>query len=691
MLRSPLRASIAAVAAAALAGCASSAAPSPGGGSTGGGGAGGSAAAPIASLFVVPASLSDLQGDSFFDQPWPSDLRVENGRPRFSGYPNPRQSALLDEFIKVLDQSLDGFSPAATGFLRWNAPIDTATLPATPRAALEPTASVQLVDVDPASPERGSRHLVSLEWREDVGVYWMPHTLAFMPTLGFPLRGKTRYALVVTDAVKAPGGQAVHPADDLAAILGLAPADARTSPAKAALAPALDALEAAGVARSHIVHLAVFTTADSVGELFAVRDDVRANVPAPTAEANAWKLLGSGAHLDEYVGRFGPSPNYQVGQIPFESEGTGGEFQIVGGKPKVVNLFDLRFSLSVPNTPSCPMPPGGYPIVLYAHGTGGDYRSYVGDGTADALAQRCLASMGVDQIFHGDRPGAPNPPDETKTELLFYNFQNPVAGRTNGRQSAIDEVQRARLFTESKMTVPASISKTQAEIRFDGSKLMFFGHSQGGLNGPLYLAADGSARGGVLSGSSAAINITLLEKTMPTPSIAALVRSVFLGLKPDEYAELDLFHPAIALGQSLVDVIDPQHYARYIATAPRQGFVPKSIYMTEGINPDGTGDSYAPPHGIEVHALSIGLPLQLPSQHPIVEAQWGGPPAVSIPPAGLSGNLAAGKASGVIAQWPVPPGSDGHFVVFDVPAAQAQAAGFLRNLADDPVGRVPAP
>src|SRR5256885_16255172 len=85
----------------------------------------------------------------------------------------------------------------------------------------------------------------------------------------------------------------------------------------------------------------------------------------------------------------------------------------------------------------------------------------------------------------------------------------------------------------------------------------------------------------------------------------------------------------------------------------------RSIYMTEGINPDGTGDSYAPPAGIEAHALAIGLPLQLPDQHAIPQLAWGGPQPVQVPPAGLSGNLASGMASGVLGQWPVPSGSAG--------------------------------
>jgi hypothetical protein len=299
--------------------------------------------------------------------------------------------------------------------------------------------------------------------------------------------------------------------------------------------------------------------------------------------------------------------------------------------------------------------------------------------------------MGVDQIFHGTRPGAPIGGESNTVELLFFNFENPIAARTNGRQSAIDEVQRARLFTERHATIPASISVTRHEIRFDASRLTFFGHSQGGLNGPLYLAADDSARGGVLSGSGALITVGLLEKTKPTPSVSALVKTIFLGLRGEEEAEADEFHPIISLAQTIVDVVDPIHYGRHIVTAPREGFAPKSVYMTEGINPDGTGDSFAPPHGIEAHALAIGLPLQVPFQRAITEMQWGGIGEVVIPESGLSGNLASGAASGVIGQWAVPPDEDGHFVIFDVPEAKAQAAQFLRNLADNARGRVPSP
>jgi predicted esterase len=334
------------------------------------------------------------------------------------------------------------------------------------------------------------------------------------------------------------------------------------------------------------------------------------------------------------------------------------------------------------------MPPDGYPIVLYAHGTGGDFTSYVDDGTGEAMAKHCLATMGVDQIFQGTRPGSVPGASEAEIGLTFYNVSNPVAARTNGRQSAIDEVQRTRLFTESHLVVPASISVTQSEISFDATRMVVFGHSQGGLNIPLFTAVDPAPLGGVFSGSGAEITIGLLLKTSPQPAVASLIATL-LGLSSSD--ELDAFHPTMSLFQTVIDVEDPINYARLQAREPRPGSAPRSVYMTEGINPDGTGDTYAPPPTIEAHGLAVGLPLQVPFQHAIPQLAWAGPTPVMVPAAGLARNLAGGMASGILAQWAVPPGDDGHFVVFDVPAAQEQAAQFNQNLAANPAGLVPAP
>ena len=117
------------------------------------------------------------------------------------------------------------------------------------------------------------------------------------------------------------------------------------------------------------------------------------------------------------------------------------------GQPVVHGRYDARFALTVPRTT---MPEAGYPIVLYAHGTGGDYRSFIDDGTARRLADAGFAVMGIDQIHHGARN-----PTSSSPELLFFNIQNPDAARDNNRQSALDIVQQARV-------VPALITPARA-------------------------------------------------------------------------------------------------------------------------------------------------------------------------------------------------------------------------------------
>jgi predicted esterase len=650
---------------------------------------------PAHAIYVVPASIDQLAADHFLDHPFPSDLRLEDGTcgshcsPRFTGFYNPTSILVVDTYVDATVGLLDGFSPAAPGYVRFDAPLDPASLPADPGATLSPEASVQLIDVDPASPAHGQRMRVSTSFRAAPGRYLLPNTLRFMPALGFPLRPHTRYALVVTDALRAATGGEVLPSDELLEVLGI---NGPTGPRAAlhdAYTPIVDEIGALGVARESIVHFSVFTTGDPSAEAELVARSVHDAVQAPDF-IEPWIKYGFMSEgFVEYQADYGPSPNFQRGTLPFKKYGDGGEFNVVDGVPTVVDTFDLRFSLSVPSSPECPMPAEGYPVVLYAHGTGGNFRSYLNEDYAATMAQQCIAMMGVDQIFHGTRPGAPVNPEDVL--LLFFNFENPIAARTNGRQSAIDEIQRARLFTETHAVIPASISHTGEDIRFDPTKVMFFGHSQGGLNGPLYLALDDSARGGVLSGSGAIIGLALLEKTAPQPSIAQLVPTVFLGLLPEELEELDLFHPAIMLAQSIVDSIDPINYARLTVREPLPGFVPKSVLITEGLGADGVGDHYTPPHGIEAQAVAMGVPLLLPAQIPIAQLGWGADPAVTVPPDGLRGNLAGGEASGALVQWAPPPDSDGHFVVFDVPQARAQVAAFLRALADDPVGRVPAP
>jgi hypothetical protein len=309
----------------------------------------------------------------------------------------------------------------------------------------------------------------------------------------------------------------------------------------------------------------------------------------------------------------------------------------------------------------------------------------IDDGTAQLLASRCLASLGVDQIFHGTRPGGPcaargfvAPCNPLPESVAIFNPQNPASLRNTNRQAAIDLVELARFVTSGRLVVPSGTSYTGQTIFFDTRRVLFRGHSQGATSGALTLGVDGQLVGGVLSGAAAMASLSLLGRTQPQ-NLATYMAGELYG--SGSTATLDVYHPALSLLQTMLDEADPLHYARSIIGEPPAGFAPKSILMVEGIGADGQSDSYVSSHAIEVHALAMGLPPVSPLVWSLPE--YGSSPLspIVIPPGGLGGNLAAGQATGALVQWAPPAGGEPHFVIFEVPAAAGQAAGFLRSMA----------
>lgn len=629
---------------------------------------------PPVARFIVPATLAELDGDRWFDHPWPSDVRKESGFVRLDGWPDPRKSPLLQRYRTQLKGKLEGFSPAAAGYFSFEGPIDESSFPKDEKSSLDASSTIQLIDTTTSA-----RHPVVWKWRAPVGDYYLTtNTLSWAPAHGHPLKPKTQYAVVVTTDARGPKGNAA-PNEELKKVV----AGTSTLNWSAAIA----AVGKAGIDKSKIAHLTVFTTQDPVAETIAVAEHAR-SLPPPKVKELKLEAEKSTADLDRYEGTYEGSPDYQQGTPPFLTEGGGFVFE--GGKPVKQRDFALRFKLVVPNATKCPMPEKGYPIALYAHGTTGSWTSFIDEGTADVLVAKCIASMGVDQIFHGTRPGAPaldDPNRDSKISLLFFNLENALAARTNGRQSAIDEVARAHLVRTGGLDIPAETSATKAAIKFNPARIGFMGHSQGGLNGPLFLAVDDSARGGVLSGAGSAIAYSLLLKVKPDPSVAGLIKA-FLGVTAENADELGPLHPAMSLIQLIVDPTDPLHYYPAHVKAPFTGRAPKSVLMTEGVAPDGSGDNYAPPRTIEAGAVAGGFPLVNPVVRDIPESTKLDGVAPVTPP--VKGNAAMGRATVGIAQF-VPMGYDGHFVMQDNPRARAMTTLFMQSLLNDEVPSITSP
>ncbi len=625
-----------------------------------GGDDGSAGGAPMA-LFELPREGVET---AFFDLPWPTDIRRSpDGTIDVHGFPNPTHVDLLDLYVDAVSSHLDGWANNGATYFRFGARIDPRTIPATPSDTIADGATVFFVDVDPDSPERGLRHPAVLVYQDEATRYWPEHTLAVRPVYGIPLAPATTYAAVVTRGVLPWDGGEFDRAPDLDSLLD-GGGDATVDAARAAYEPAVAELERDGVARDDILSLAVFTTQDSVSELVGVRDWITTSYPMPEPVDGAWRWVSDQGAFTRVEGRYGPVPTMQHGEPPYSQQGTG-DIQVIDGVPDVYSEFDARFMMTIPTSP---MPEAGYPVVLYAHGTGGDYASFTDDGTDAQLAGEGYAVIGIDQVLHGERNPTSGSPD-----LLFFNFLNPLAARDNNRQAVIDVVQQARFATS--VTVPTRIVSDDGQaIHFDPSRVYVFGHSQGGLNMPIFLAIDDTAQGGFLSGAGGTLAISIIEKTEPV-SIALAIQFVLSlpGGSPDEALAIEAMgyeHPVITLLQTWVEASDGVNYARMIFDSPREGFSPKSVLMT-----GGQEDPYTVPRANASLAAAMRVPIVEPlvAQNEALDVLGIGP--VTTP---VTGNVAGGAATAGLLQFP----HAGHFVAFDSPVAKGQVTGYFHSFSN---------
>jgi pimeloyl-ACP methyl ester carboxylesterase len=398
--------------------------------------------------------------------------------------------------------------------------------------------------------------------------------------------------------------------------------------------------------RKHVVSAAVFTTQHATFLGPALRAGVFGTTPPAAANITAG-VSGSSVY-SLWTGTY-TAPNFQTGDVPYLNGG--GEIVVGSDGIAVVQRTEpMRFALTIPLAGMTPTT--GWPICIYAHGTGGDWQSFVSDGTALRLAQQGIAVISTDQVLHGPRNPGGDP------AVSFFNFGNPYAGRDNALQGAADA------WSQMRLALGMSFSDGSRTITFDPGRVMFFGHSQGGLTGPAFVAFEPAVKGAVLSGTGGLLYISMLYKTAPVnfpPLVETLTRD----------SPMDEDNPTIALAQMWIERADGANYARFMVREPKTPAGPRAIFQSEGFT-----DTYAPNPAIEAFATSLGGDLLLPDQQDVLGLTLRGRHTMSPP---ISKNVNGTTA--VLAQYKQAPNSDGHFVVFDIAAAKTQSSSFLGTLA----------
>lgn len=635
--------------------------------------------APLA-WFRVPRGVDD--GD-FYRLPYPNDIRLKNGKPDLTGHVTPGPGIIgvdvLQRYVDALQQR-DGFGSFAPVYLRFNTPVDV--------ESLRKDGVVQLVDITPGAPELGQG--LGLGWAllGGRGTYICENWMGIRAlSYSLPLPGHTYAAIINAGPLSEKDKTPLQPTDDFKAMVAAAPpADAALTAAYQAYAPLRGYLTEKKIDPSKLLVASVFTVgkldepatklAAAAGAVAPATDKwtrCAAGVTSPCAQADGDRACGPEDPDFDELHALVQLPIYQQGNAPYLNPEDGGAIDTSAASLSPTRTESVCMALTVPKGT---MPASGWPVVVYAHGTGGSFRSHINEGVSRLLAKADapMAVLGIDQVQHGPRRLA-----STKgPDVLFYNFANPAAALGNPLQGAADQAALGALA--SSFSLDASASPTGNEVKFDPEAVLFWGHSQGATEGGLVAPYASAFRAFVFSGQGASLADALVSKTKPQNIAAALpyaLQDTDGGFPPKLFG--DSFNPALGLLQAYIDPADPATHARRLTYAVKDGATPRHVFQVYGQE-----DSYSPRITQQFFALALGAQLVAPDPTVTAPDDIFGLPSVAPP---LTGNISVGEKSftAAVRQYK-PDGYDGHFAAFKNATASADVVRFLTQAAQ---GKVP--
>jgi hypothetical protein len=629
---------------------------------------------PVKAYFHIPrGDATDLD---FFRLPIPNDVRLDGGQLDLTGFPTPGDGLLgfdlVQRYVDAVQGTRDGWGLYQSVMFRFSGTLDTMSF----------DGNVKLVNLTDGV-EMGLNYAYAVGRTN----YVCPNRVVVGSSTGRALEPSKTYAAYFTVGVEADNSPIERPAD-LVALLGSSmPSDQVVAAHWDKYQPFRDYLTTNTINPDSILNASVFTTGTPRALVEQIQGVIDGGSP-PTA--SSWTLCdgnntspcpdtsdnrGCGTPDADFheLHALVDLPIFQQGTAPYLDPADGGDLNSNNGVPEAVRSEQVCLSLTVPK--GAP-PQGGWPTVVYAHGTGGSFRSHIVQGLAKTLAAGVddgqanivrAAMIGIDQVQHGPRRnGSTESPQD-----LFFNVFNPKAAIGNPQQGAADQMALLRFAP----TVSFDINSSPTGEAFSLSTgVGFWGHSQGATHGAV-ATPYGDWLGVVFSGQGASLKDSLVTKTSPV-NIAGVIGLVLQDLNSNGVLAHGARHPVLNLIQQYIDGGDPVAYGRLLAVEPPNGLEARHVFQLYGLD-----DTYTPGIVQEIYAISAGLDV-VANSAVLAPDKIGNRTEVTAP---ATGNLTVNNktTSAFLRQYAS--NNDGHFVAFDVAEAQADAlrflAGSLRSVA----------
>ncbi len=636
----------------------------------------------------------DLSGDTanqetFFDHPFPSDLRLAQGRPDLSGYPNPSNIVMLEDLLPGAE-GRRGYSTSIASYFRFTAPL--APRIETDTVAADSSSPLLIIDIGVDSPERG--RLIPTVARTLADDDYVPaNVIAMAPRPGFILRADRSYAALVMRSALDADGAPLEVVKDLATLSrGEVPGSPMGQQAADLYAPLWETLDMLSIDRESVAAANVFTTGDIVADLAVLTESMRAKHSVTLGAMQVDPDDGDHETFCEIIGTV-DYPQFQTGTAPFPK---GGIFDIGDdGLPVQQGSETAGVVIALPKGE---MPAGGYPLAIYYHGSGGLYQQAIdrgrvnvvggpttkGEGPAFVLAAHGIATVASALPVNPERL-------EGATETEYLNLSNLASLPFTFSQGAMEQgmlldallgetIPASSLAACTGMSLPAG----ETAYRFAPDKVVATGQSMGGMYTNIIGATDSRIKAVVPTGAGGLWHYFILE-TRLLDGIKGFLSVLFRT--PEE--ELTFLHPTMQLIGLAWEVAEPFAYMPRLGHDPLPGHPVRPVY-----EPAGKGDSFFPMSIYDAAALAYGNAqageqVWTTMQEVLKLKSLDGMRSYPV-----SGNLVSidGAAyTGVVVQYEGDGISDPHGIYAQLDEVKFQYGCFLETFLARGVATVPAP